>query len=282
VLEKTGGRLRIEILPDGQLGGTMGLLTQLRNGTIEMAPFTGQVLGTAQALTHLPMIGFAWGGYDRVWRAMDGEIGRLLRDLLAQRANLIALDTVWDFGFRVVTTTEKPVRNAADLRGLRLRTPVEPEFVQLFQALGAQPVAMALPDSLRALVQKRLDGQESLLALVRAADMHLVQSHCALTNHIWDGQFICVNPGAWRRLTDANRAIVATAFNTAGLRQRTDHETEAVANQLALEQEGMKFYTVDQASFRSALGQAGYYRDLKKKFGDRVWDILERYTGRLV
>lgn len=176
--------MRIEILPDGQLGGAIGLISQLRNGTLDMVPITGQLLSGVQVMTLLPMVGFAWSGYDRVWRAMDGEVGKFIRNLLAQRSNMIALDAVWDFGFRIVTTASSPVRSARDLRGLRLRTPVEAEFVQLFQALGAQPIAMPLADTFRALMQKRVDGQESLLALVPAMGLQLAQSHCTITNHV--------------------------------------------------------------------------------------------------
>ena len=43
----------------------------------------------------------------------------------------------------------------------------------------------------------------------------------------------------------------------------------------------MVFNTVDPASFRAVLREAGYYRELKRRFGDRYWDVLEQYSGRL-
>lgn len=74
---------------------------------------------------------------------------------------------------------------------------------------------------------------------------------------------------------------MATAFNAAALRQRTDHETEAVAMRVELERAGMVFHQADLASYRAALRESGYYRDLRKKFTDRVWDLLERLTDHL-
>ena len=279
--DKSAGRMTMSVQGDGQLGSAMGQLTQVRNGGLDLAPVTGQVLSNAQGMAALPMTGFAWSGYDTVWKAIDGDLGRLVRDLARDRSGLLVMDTVWDFGFRVITTGSKPVKTAPDLQGLRLRTPVEPDFVSLFQALKASPIAMPLGDTYRALAQGQVDGQEGLLALVVAAGFQAVQRFCAITNHIWDGQWICVNPGQWRRLPDDLKAIVATALNTAGERQRKDHAEADAASRESLKTANVTINAIDQASFRAALREAGYYRDLRRKLGSSNWDILEKYTGRL-
>lgn len=281
VESKSGGRMAITISGDGTLGSAIGQLTQVRNGTLEMATVAGQILHTAQAMAALPMAGFAWSGHEPLWKAMDGDLGRVIGELLLQRASLVTLTTVWDFGFRVVTTGDKPIRVPGDLKGLRVRTPVEPEFVNLFQALKANPIAMPLSETYRALSQRLIDGQEGLLALVVAAGFEAAQRHCAVTNHVWDGQWVCVNPNAWRRLPDGLKTIVSDAFNAAGLRQRADHVTADAGAREMLTKGGMQFTTVDPAGFRAALREAGYYRELKRKFGDRYWDVLEQYAGRL-
>lgn len=281
VEEKSGGRITIAVNGDSMLGSAIGQLTQVKNGGLEMVTTAGQILHTAQAMAAMPMTGFAWLGHEPLWKAMDGNLGRVIRDLLLERSSLVTLTTVWDFGFRVVTTGEKPVRVAADLKGLRLRTPVEPEFVTLFQALKANPIAMPLGETFRALNQRQIDGQEGLLALVVAAGFQAAQRHCAVTNHVWDGQWVCVNQNAWRRLPDSLKVIVSDAFNAAGLRQRADHATADAATREILTKGGMRINTVDPASFRAELRAAGYYRDLKRKFGERYWDVLEQHTGRL-
>jgi tripartite ATP-independent transporter DctP family solute receptor len=281
VAERSDGRLRIEILGNGQLGSAMGQLTQLRGGTLEMMPVAGQILQGVQALTALPLTGFAWTDHAPLWRALDGELGRTLRALLRQRSGLVPLDTIWDFGFRVVTTTDRPVRTAADLAGLRLRTPVEPEYVALFQALKAAPIAMPLSETVRALDQRQVDGQEGLLALAMALGLQNVQRFCARTNHVWDGLWLCVGANAWRSLPDPLQATLATAFNAAGQRQRADHAEQDTSILAALARDGMTVTSPDPASFRAMLREAGYYRDLKRKFGDRLWELQEQFTGRL-
>ena len=62
----------------------------------------------------------------------------------------------------------------------------------------ASPVAMGLGEAYGALQQGVVDGQEGLLPLVVAAHFEEVQKYCALTNHSWDGQWICTSANAWK------------------------------------------------------------------------------------
>ncbi len=281
IQEKSGGRMTLTVLGDGQAGSAMGQLNQVRNGGLEMSPITGQTLTNMLGIVALPMVGFAWPSYEAVWTAVDGDLGRMVREQGRERAGLMIMDTVWDFGFRIITTGEKPIRSAADVVGLRLRTPVEPDFVSLFQALKASPIAMPLGDTFRALAQRQVDGQEGLLALVVAAGFQTVQRCCAMTNHVWDGQWMCVNPNAWRRLPDDLKTIFATALNAAGVRQRKDHVNADAAARETLGSARVEITSPDLASFRAALREAGYYRDLRRKMGTPNWDLLERFTGKL-
>jgi TRAP-type C4-dicarboxylate transport system substrate-binding protein len=90
-----------------------------------------------------------------------------------------------------------------------------------------------------------------------------------------------MNAAAWRRLADRFKTAMADAFGAAAVRQRADQAEEEAEAKAKLGKRGMAFDTVDTANFRAALREAGYYRDLKKRFGDANWDLLERQTGRL-
>lgn len=278
---KSNGRIEVTVTPEGQLGSPMGLLNQVRMGNLECTAVLGQALASAQGVAALPLVGFAWPNYDALWKAIDGELGKMIRDLTRDRSGLLIMDTVWDFGFRQVTTTSKEVKTAADLAGLRLRTPVEPDFVTLFQALKASPIAMSLPDVFRGFSNGDLDGQEGLLGLVVAAGFQRIQRFCALTNHIWDGNWVCVNPGQWRRLPDNLKAVVATALNEAGKRHRKDVADSDIKAIATLKDANVTVNQVDPASFRAMLKESGYYRDMRRKLGISNWETLEKFTGKL-
>jgi TRAP-type C4-dicarboxylate transport system substrate-binding protein len=108
-----------------------------------------------------------------------------------------------------------------------------------------------------------------------------VQSLCALTNHVWDGEWICVSGNSWSKLPAKLKDIVVGALNESALRQRQDAADADVKMRKGLEAVGMKFNTVDPRGFRSVLSESGYYAVWQTRMGDDAWAVLEKYTGRL-
>jgi TRAP-type transport system periplasmic protein len=278
IAARSDGQMELHVYADSELGSPIGLLTQLRAGTIDAAPLTSQVLASNLAVAALPMLGFAFGGYDRAWAALDGDLGSLLRVRIKDRLGLVAMERCWNFGFRQITTSGKVIEAAESLEGLRLRTPPEADFIGLFQALKATPMTIPLNGLEKALQSHAIDGQESVLPLVKAAGLYRVQSTCALTNHVWDGHWMCISGKAWSSLPKKLKDIVAAAFDEGGLHQRQDTMGYEAATQQELEATGMKFTTVNHETFRQALQKAGYYAGWRKKNGDDGWTALEKYT----
>jgi TRAP-type C4-dicarboxylate transport system substrate-binding protein len=281
VAAQTSGQMAIEVHPNSELGSPVGLFAQLRAGTIEGMPLTNQLLANNLAIGALPTVGFAFSGYDRLWPAIDGDLGKFLRAQMAQRLGIVAMDRCWDFGFRQVTTSGKVINSAADIEGLKLRTPPEADFVELFRALKALPLAMPLSAMETALRSHVIDGQESVLPLVKAANLFTVQSVCSMTNHVWDGQWMCVNGKAWAHLPANLKEVVAGAFNESALKQRQDTADANAAVRKELEVAGMKFNAVDTQGFRTLLRKSGYYAAWSEKMGNEGWAVLEKYAGRL-
>ena len=105
---ETNGRLDIQIFPSSQLGSDTDTLSQLRSGGVEFFTLSGLILSTLVPPAALNGLGFAFPNYDAVWRAMDGEVGAYVRGQIA-KANLVAMDKIWDNGFRQITTSTKPI-----------------------------------------------------------------------------------------------------------------------------------------------------------------------------
>jgi TRAP-type C4-dicarboxylate transport system substrate-binding protein len=281
IASRTNGKMAVEVHPNSELGSPMGLLAQVRAGTIDAVPLTGQVLARDLPVAALPMAGFAFTGTDQLWSALDGDTGAYIRSQIKELLGLVAMDRCWDFGFHQITTSGKVVRSAADMTGLRLRTLPEAGFITLFQTLKAVPVTVPITALKAQLAAHDIDAQESVLPLVAAAGLYKVQSTCALTNHIWDGDWLCVSGKSWANLPATLQHIVATALNESGLRQRQDIADANASIHTAMAAAGISFNTVDTQSFRALLRQSGYYTAWRKKMGDDAWDALEKYTGQL-
>ena len=279
--EKSEGRIVLAIKPDSQLGGQLGLLSQVRGGSVEMTPVTGQSLAGVLGSMFVQSAGFAFAGYEKLWPALDGDLGRVLRNQIQQRLGMVAMARCWDFGFRQITTRKKPIKVAADMVGLKIRTPIDPDLVGLFQGLKAAPLGMNLQDLTPALQSGAVDAQDGILPLVQAAQLYDQQHFCSMTNHSWDGQWLCINAKAWGRLPDKLKDVMATALDKAAIAQRADTLASEGEVRKALIGQGMAFNTADPATFRSVLRSAGYYDKAKQRVGEELWDLLEKYSGRL-
>lgn len=281
VLEKTGGRVNIQIFPASQLGGDNDLLSQVRSGAVEFFPAPGLILASVLPVTAINGMGFAFPNYEAVWTAMDGDLGSFVRGEISSKTNLVPLTNMWDLGFRQITNSVRPIQSAADLAGLKLRVPGAPALVSLFQALEVAPVSMQFGEVYTALQTHVVDGQENPMSQIDSGKLYEVQKYLSMTNHVWDGFWISANGAAWARLPEDAQQAIQEAFNAKALLQRADIEALNGGLADALTAKGLAINVAETDSFRVKLREAGFYTDWRAKIGDQAWEILEGYAGKL-
>jgi TRAP-type transport system periplasmic protein len=281
IAHDTNGRMELHVFPDSQLGGDNDILSQARSGAIEFCQPTGQILSSILPVTAINAMGFVFADYSQVWPAMDGDLGAFVRAQIVAKAGLVPMERMWDLGFRQTTTSNRPVRNAADLEGLKIRTPIAPSLISLFKALKAAPVGMQYGEVYSALQTRIVDGQENPLSQVEAGKFYEVQKYASMTNHVWDGYWICCNADAWKALPPDLQTIVARNFNDVAIEQRADIAKLNASTKDLLISKGMVFNDTDPDSFRAQLRAANFYSDWRSKLGDQAWSLLEKHVGKI-
>lgn len=276
----TNGALKIEVYGASQLGGDSQLISQVRTGGVEFFTTAGLILSTFVPVASVYGMGFAFGDYDQVWKAIDGDLGKHIRGAF-EKAGVVPFETVWDNGFRQISTSSKPINKPEDLRGLKLRVPVSPLYTSMFKTLGAAPASLNLGEVYAALQTKLVDGQENPLVIFETAKFFEVQKHVALTNHLWDGSWLLANRAAWLALPADMRAIVSRNFDAAGLAQRAATAKLNAGLQDSLAAKGVIFNKPDTAAFRAALRSAGFYNQWRDKYDATAWSLLTKYAGDL-
>ena len=277
---ETNGRFDLEIFPSSQLGSDTDTLSQLRSGGVEFFTLSGLILSTLVPAASINGLGFAFPDYATVWKAMDGELGAYVRAQIA-KANIVAMEKIWDNGFRQTTSSTKPIKAPEDLRGFKIRVPVSPLWTSMYKAFEASPASINFNEVYSALQTKLVEGQENPLAIISTAKLYEVQKFCSLTNHMWDGFWFLANRRAWERLPQDVRTTVAKHINAAGEKERADVAKLNATLQDELAGKGLVFNKPDAAPFRDKLRQAGFYAEWKGKFGDEAWSILEKSLGKL-
>lgn len=281
ILERTDGGLDIQIFPNGQLGSDTDMLSQVRSGAVNMFTLSPLVISTLAPSAAMSAMGFALPDYETVWKAMDGEVGAFVREGIA-KAGLHTLAQPMDNGFRVISSSTRPITSADDMDGFKIRVPVSPIQISIFTALGASPVSINYSELYTALQTGVVDGQENPLALFPFARFDEVQKYGSLSNHMWDGFWVLVNQRSWDELPDDYKQVMADAFADRIRVQREDMRKLNDAAVAEMEGKGMVFNTPDPESFRAKLRQSKFYEEWSAKFGEAGWASLEKYSGPLI
>jgi len=276
----TNGRLDIKLFPANQLGSDTDLLSQIRSGGVEFFNQASVVLSTLVPAAGIINTGFAFHDYNEVWKAMDGPLGAYVRAQI-EKVGLLTMSKPWDNGFRQVTTSTKVVKTPDDLKGLKLRVPAAPMLSSLFTALGASPTPINFNELYSALQTKLVEGQENPLAIISTARLYEVQKCCSLTNHVWDAYWILGNRKAFERLPKDIQEIVRRELDKAATDERADIAALSASLRTDLAAKGVQVIEPDKKAFKDALAKGTFYKDLRAKFGDEAWKLLQDSVGAL-
>ena len=253
VEERFPGRVDIRIFGASQLGEDKEMLEGLRLGTLEMHVPSSVLHSLAPefGLFDLPFLVEDRAHFERI---AEGEIGRELAGLL-ETEHGITLLAFWENGFRVITNDVRPIVVPADLDGIRLRTPKDPERVRLFETLGASPASMSFGEVFTALRQGVVDGQENPLGNIRKWSWYEVQKYISISRHVYTPITLVMNLARYDSLTDDQRAATGRAARAAVLASRAygaENDAKLLAEISELAQGKVEFNDIDVAAFQEA------------------------------
>jgi TRAP-type transport system periplasmic protein len=154
VEKDSGGRIKFEAFPAMQLGGTpVQLYDQARDGVVDIVwTLPGNTAGRFPRIEafELPfMMNNAEATSKAYWEYFQTQCPDEFKE-----THVIALQV---HGPGVFHTANKPIKNAADLKGMKMRGPTR-QVTKMLAAVGATPVGMPLPGIPDALSKGTIDG----------------------------------------------------------------------------------------------------------------------------
>lgn len=265
VAKRTNGQIRIEIFPANQLGAPPEQLQQAKLGTIDMAlPTHGQMDKYEKAFAAV-VLPFAFDSLEHAHRVLDGPAMEWLAPL-AEKQGLVMLSN-WEWGFRNLTNSRRPINAPADVKGLKVRVPPEMQLEAAMAALGAQVTKIAFPELYMSLSQGVVDGQENPVSVILSNRIFEVQKHLALTRHAYNSMIHVVNAKKFASLTPEQQRVLREESRAAGQMMRkamANAESEQIAK---LKAAGMQITQPDLAPFRAQMDEA--YRKISAYAGEQ-------------
>lgn len=280
IRKATNGRVNIKAFPTSQLGSDPAMISQLRTGAIEMVAMPGAFLNSIVPVASIENLAYAFPTRETVFHAMDGDLGRVIRDDIAAKG-LVCLEKIWENGFREITTASKPIRTVADLAGLKIRVSPGKIRIDTFTSLGASPTPIALSELYTSLQTHVIDAQENPLLLIDQQKFYEVQKYVSLSDHIWSGYWTLFNQDVWNKFGKGLQDVISHEMSAATLAARNDNVSLNVSIRNKLQRRGMLFNDVDKKSFKQKLVDAKYYERWKAEFGPTAWAALEKYASKL-
>lgn len=267
VEKRTDGAVKVAIFPNNQLGGPPEQAQQIKLGTIDMGlPTQGQLDKYERAFAAI-LLPFIFNGRADAFPILDGPVMDWVAPL-AEKQGFILLRN-WEYGFRNVTNSVRPINGPDDMKGLKIRTPPELQIQASMEALGATVQAIAFPELYLALSQKVVDGEENPVAVIYFNKYNEVQKHLAMTQHVYNNMIHTIGVNSWKKLTGEQQTIFREESKTSGELMRK-LIADAEADQLKkLEAAGMQITMPDLALFRARMEPA-YKRISDYSGGDNV------------
>jgi tripartite ATP-independent transporter DctP family solute receptor len=188
IQERTGGAVTVRVFPGGQLGSNTNIVTGLATGIVDLCIHTTG--GASSVYTPLQVLDlpFLFRDAATAERVLDGPIGQdLLNGMTATGIYGLSWGT---HGWRITETTNKVVREPADLAGLKIRIQPSPVFNAMFKAIGAVPIVMDITELYLALSQNTVQGMEVPFMAVASSKLYEVTKQAGLTNHVYNSSLL--------------------------------------------------------------------------------------------
>jgi len=272
-LEKaTNGRLSVQMFAAMQLGGEKEAIEQAQVGAIQIARVSVGALGPVIDDLNVFNLPFLFRNTAHMQKVIDGPIGQELLDKVTNNRNAALVGLAWmDAGARSLYDTKKPIRNIADLKGLKVRVMGNPMFVDMMNALGGNGVAMGYDQVFSALQTGVVDGAENNPPSFVFDNHYQVAKYYTLTEHLIVPEIVVFSRRTWDTLSKDDQDLIRKFSREAQSEERVlwaAYEKEAMGKATAA---GIQVFDVaDKKPFQDAV------KPVWDKYGPRFADIIKR------
>ena len=284
VEKRSNGKVKMELYLDAQLGGSADeMIGGCTTGAFEFITLNQGSWGEYTDAFMPFNMPFLFDNNQVAYEFMDGEQGKAIRDKIIEDVGVRVL-CFYDMGFRHFTNNKKPVKSAADIKGLKVRTQADPYQMAPFEAMGASVTTVAYSELFSALQQGLVDAEENPLSNIVINKYYEVQDYLTLTGHTYSLTTMAVSEDVWESMSPDLQALMEEVAKDAvdlcreGLEESESKDLETLKGVMEVYEPTEE----EKESFKEAC--APCYEDIKKSIGDdrynAIMDEIERISAK--
>ncbi len=245
--KRTEGRIEVRVYAAEQLGRERDMIRSIQAGISDMTT-TGETMQNWAPITSFCAIPYLIRDSDHLKKVVEGPVGKLIAEEMISKIGLRPI-AYFERGARNLTSN-RPIRHPGDLKGIILRVPNVPVYVNTWQALGAKTTPMTFSEVFTALQQGTVEAQENPYALINSAGFYEVQKYINLTEHVIGWVYVVIGENKFQSLPDDLKAqVLASGREMQDFHQELFRKEENILK-TELEARGMEFIEVDKEAFR--------------------------------
>ncbi len=271
VKSKSNGQLEIAVYPAGQLGNDSQILQGVRMGSIDIAMTGNPFHTTFEPSLNVLDLPFLFKDFSHAYRVFDGPIGKELLSRL-EKHNMKGLGFM-EIGFRNLTNSKRPVKEASDMSGLKIRVTPNPAHVAAFKLLGAIPTPMPFTEVYMALKTGAVDGQENPTTLIHGQKFYEVQKYMSITMHAYTVSEVSMNLKKFQLLSPAHQKILLEALQEAAIYHRKLNRDLEGKLLKEMEEKGLQVVKEPNRESFAKLVSKPVQEEYAAKYG---WDIVNK------
>ncbi len=259
----SGGRLKVEVFPANQLGNVKDVIEYIMTGSVHM--YIGGTSETSLFQSEWGVMDcpYLFRDFDHLMKAANSSVIKELSDKLEKNRGVKILAADMYYGARHLTTKNKAVKSPADLKGMLIRAPDQPVYLEAVKAMGATPTPVAFSDLYMALKQGVVDGQENPIPTIYTYKYYEAQKYIMMTGHMLRVNVVGAGASWYNGLPDDLKTLVNNSLKEA-IKYNNDLTLKQESDMLEeLKKLGMTVVQPDVEAFREAA------KDIPKKFEDK-------------
>jgi tripartite ATP-independent transporter DctP family solute receptor len=179
---------------------------------------------------------FLFRDLDHWNKVLDADLLKPIADEIAQKADVMLIGYAGG-GVRNIFVN-KPVRNLAEIRGLKVRVQGAPIWSRTFAAIGMSPTVIAYNEIYNAIQNGVIAAGENEAAGVEQMKFYEVGPNLSMTEHAITIRPICFSGKSFKKLSPDLQAAIMKAGKEAGAYGRQVESSEDSAKLDALEKAG--------------------------------------------
>src|SRR5215211_5881179 len=216
---------------------------------------------------------FLFRDLDHWNKVLDQDVLKPVADEIAQKADVMLIGYAGG-GVRNIFVN-KPVRNLADMKGLKVRVQGAPIWSRTFAAAGMSPTVIAYNEIYNAIQNGVISAGENEAAGVEQMKFFEVGPNLSMTEHAITIRPICFSAKTFKKLPADLQAAIIKAGKEAGAYGRQVESSEDTAKLDALEKAGKlkRISFTDRAEMKKLVDpvMASYAKEIG---ADKIYDQI--------